>query len=88
MRASLHIPSELPVCLVGLSPELRWLVNDSLSNDEGSSDSEVTTYWVEAGLSVDQAQAAIAYRDQVMIDPLFQLFAEEKCEMQDTRPSP
>ena len=58
---------------------MRFMVSDSMSNDEQSSDEELVEHWVSQGLSEEAAAAAIPYRDKFLTDPLFELFVMHNC---------
>lgn len=60
--------------LKSLTAAQKLLVNDSLLNDEESTDEELIHHFMEHGLSKDAADKALAYRDQAMMDPFFHLF--------------
>ena len=70
----LNGPDVLPPCLEALSNDKREMVNDTLCNDDVSSDEEMVDYWRENGLTQEEAEAAIAYRPEALRDPFFQLF--------------
>ncbi|MFO6204308.1 hypothetical protein ACLBVK_34955, partial [Pseudomonas aeruginosa] len=52
--------------LAALPPSLLKLVEGSLSNDEVSSDEEMQEYFISNGLTEEQAQQALTYRDQYL----------------------
>jgi hypothetical protein len=52
--------------LAALSPSLLALVEGSLSNDDVSSDEEMLEYFISNGLTEEQAQQALTYRDQYL----------------------
>ena len=52
--------------LAALSPSLLALVEGSLSNDEVSSDEEMLEYFINNGLTEEQARQALTYRDQYL----------------------
>ena len=52
--------------LATLPPSLLALVEGSLSNDEVSSDEEMLAYFIDNGLSEEQARQALTYRDQYL----------------------
>ena len=65
----------LAPCLVALTAEQKWIVNDQLSNNDAASDDELVAYWIdECGLSAAAAKAAITFRDEAFRDPFFELF--------------
>lgn len=70
----LNIPDTIPACLEALSEDKRAMVNDSLCNDENSTDQEMVAHWIGNGLTDEEAQVAIAYRAEALGDPFFQLF--------------
>lgn len=75
----------LPACLLELTHEQRWLVNDQLANNESSDDEELTDYFVEQGrMTREQAETAVSFREQAFRELNFELF-EGVCE---PRPKP
>ncbi len=52
--------------LAALPLSLLKLVEGSLSNDEVSSDEEMLAYFIDNGLSEEQARQALTYRDQYL----------------------
>ena len=52
--------------LATLPPSLLALVEGSLSNDEVSSDEEMLAYFIDNGLTEDQARQALTHRDQYL----------------------
>ncbi|HHG5367074.1 TPA: hypothetical protein ACPWM7_003993 [Pseudomonas aeruginosa] len=52
--------------LAALPPSLLKLIEGSLSNDEVSSDEEMLGYFIDNGLTEEQAQQALTYRDQYL----------------------
>lgn len=77
------IADDLPPCLVALGPQQRAWLNASIGNDEVSSDEEIQAHWVgELGLTQEQADAAISYRDRCLM-PFFQLFPEVMTDLYD-----
>lgn len=54
-------------CLAALSNELICLVEDQLSNNEVSSDTELCNYFCACGLTDGQAIEALTYRDLYLI---------------------
>jgi len=52
--------------LAALSASLLKLVEGSLSNDEVSSDEEMLAYFIDNGLTEEQARQALTYRDQYL----------------------
>ncbi len=62
----------IPACLQLLAPRTRALLNDSLCNDESSTDDELQAHWrAELGLTPEQAQATIAYRPRCMVEVFY-----------------
>jgi hypothetical protein len=56
----------MPAMRYGLTPdEMAW-VEDVLSNDEGSDDAELMTYFVQGGLTQAQADAVLRHRDDYL----------------------
>lgn len=61
--------------LSDLTAHQREYVNDQLCNNDVSDDAEIVALWIEhAGMTAEQANAAISFRDQALMDPFFQLF--------------
>lgn len=52
--------------LAALPPSLLKLVEGSLSNDEVSSDEEMLGYFIDNGLTEEQARQALTYRDRYL----------------------
>lgn len=52
--------------LAALPASLLKLVEGSLSNDEVSSDEEMLGYFIDNGLTEEQARQALTYRDQYL----------------------
>lgn len=52
--------------LARLSSAQVALVEGTLSNDEVSSDEEITALFIEGGLTEDQARRALTYRDRYL----------------------
>ncbi|EMY8159268.1 hypothetical protein [Pseudomonas monteilii] len=52
--------------LAVLSPSLLKLVEGSLSNDEVASDEEMQEYFIDNGLTEEQARQALTYRDRYL----------------------
>ncbi len=52
--------------LAALPPASLKLVEGSLSNDEVSSDEEMLGYFIDNGLTEEQARQALTYRDQYL----------------------
>ena len=52
--------------LAALPLSLLKLVEGSLSNDEVSSDEEMLGYFIDNGLTEEQARQALTYRDQYL----------------------
>lgn len=50
----------------GLSRELLALVEDQLSNNESDNDDDLYAYFVSCGLTPEQAERALAYRDMYL----------------------
>ncbi|KGM38750.1 hypothetical protein JY96_21560 [Aquabacterium sp. NJ1] len=73
----LHIvPLEkLPDVLKGLSAQHRMWLNDTLLNDDESTDEELKDHLTKScGMPEDVVTAALTFRDQALADPLFHLF--------------
>ena len=67
----------IPACLQQLAPRTRALLNDSLCNDEVSTDDELQAHWrTELGLTAEQAQATIAYRPRCLVEMFYRPFVE------------
>lgn len=67
----------IPTCLQRLQPHVRAWLNDSLCNDESSTDEEMQAHWrAEFGLTIEQAAAAIAYRPRCLVEVFFGPFEE------------
>lgn len=70
--------------LAALSPSLLALVEGSLSNDEVSSDEEMLAYFIDNGLTEEQARQALTYRDQSpMATPNCSTVGQSNCSRQD-----
>jgi FMN phosphatase YigB (HAD superfamily) len=55
----------------GLTPnEVVW-VEDVLSNDESSSDAELAKYFIRGGLTQEQADSVMCYRDDYLRNVYF-----------------
>lgn len=52
--------------LASLSASMLAYVEGQLSNDEVSSDEEIVEYFVENGLTEEQARQAVSYRDRYL----------------------
>ena len=68
-------PESLPPTLRNLSYEVRGQLDDTLSNDQESTDEELKAFFVEeCGIDKGAAVAALTFRPQFFTNPLFQLF--------------
>jgi hypothetical protein len=64
-------------CLQRLAPRTRALLNESLCNDEVSSDEELQAHWrAELGLTHEQAAAALTYRPRRLREVWLRPFAQ------------
>lgn len=69
--------SSVPSCLLILTAAQKAAVSDQLSNNESSHDAELVEWFIEnVGLTQEQADAAIGFREQFFRDPLFELFPQ------------
>lgn len=67
----------MPACLQALEPRVRALLNDSLCNDEGSSDEGIQAHWcAEFGLTAEQAAAVLGYRPRCLTEVFYRPFSE------------
>ena len=65
----------VPACLQTLSLPQKDAIDDFLSNDDNSSDEELSTHLMrECQLTQEQANACIAMRPRFFMDPMYQLF--------------
>jgi hypothetical protein len=69
-------PTEVPAILTGLNYQQKFLITDTLINDEVNDDEQLKNNLVEAGIPREAAEAAIVFRGRYMIDPFFELFPE------------
>ncbi len=67
--------AELPAVLQNLPEHSKQQLNDSLLNDQCSSNEEMVEFWVtECGIPEDAAKAAIGYRKRIMTTMFLHLF--------------
>lgn len=65
----------LPPCLAFLSRFNQEQLQDSLANDDVSTDEELIEFWVtECSIPKDAADAAITYRSKFFLDNFLDLF--------------
>lgn len=81
--------NELPECLVQLTAVQKELLQGALANDEVSSDEDLVGHWTgECGIPRDAAEAAVAYRDQFLVNPFLDIFGlhDQSTSIQPDRP--
>lgn len=66
--------AQRPACLDELTPEQRDFVQDALANWDSTSDEEMAAHWCAQGITPEQAQAALKYRNQFTLNPSFTLW--------------
>ncbi len=72
---SLYPQDRLPPVLQALPRKQKEQLEDSLANDENSSDEELVEFWVsECGISREAADAAVAFRTNFFTQVMFRLF--------------
>jgi hypothetical protein len=64
----------VPDCLKTLDEDQRAFVQDALANWDNSSDEEISQAWVDAGLTAEQCQAALKFRDRFALDMNFRIW--------------
>lgn len=65
----------LPACLEALGPKERGQIQMDLSNNEVSTNEELIELWTkECGIPKEAAEAAIKYRTEFFLDPLYEMF--------------
>lgn len=69
------IPTELPECLRQLTRQEKEQIQDTLANNDVSGDDEIVDFWIsECHISKEAAEAAIKYRQTMLLDPFLDLF--------------
>jgi hypothetical protein len=67
---------KLPPVLVTLDRRQREQIQETLANDEASTDVEIIDLWVnECSIPKAAADEAIKFRDQFLVDPFFDMFS-------------
>lgn len=66
--------SRLPACLQSLTKAQQRLVNNQLLNDEESTDAAIVQCFVGLGMTLEQANSAIAFRAECLRTPLLHVF--------------
>jgi hypothetical protein len=68
-------PNVLPKCLQQLTRQEKSQIQDTLANNDVSSDEEIVEFWTtECSISKEAADEAIKFRQVMLIDPMLDLF--------------
>ena len=69
------ITNELPNCLRQLTRQEKEQIQDTLANNDVSSDDDIVDFWiVDCNISKDAAEAAIKFRQMMLVVPMLDLF--------------
>ena len=69
------IRNELPEILRKLTRQEKEQIQDTLANNDVSGDDEIVDFWImDCHISKEAAEAAIKYRQVMLLDPLQDLF--------------
>lgn len=74
MKIEVMERASLPNILQRLTSEQKSLINDQLLNNEVSDDNEIIQFFIEYGMSEEQAMAAVSLRPECLRNPLLHVF--------------